>query len=112
MATWLSSSAANSSSERRDRKRPRRRKAKARNFGMVSLLFAAQGAHGIDMHGAPRGYVAGRQRDGHQQRSDAGQCPWIVSPHAIEHRAAGHQLRQSERSGEAGADADESEAAA
>ena len=42
--------------------------------GDATALFMAQGDHGVDAHRAPRGNVAGCERDEHKKNHDGGKC--------------------------------------
>src|SRR6266849_8164883 len=67
-------------------------------------LFVAQGDDGVDAHGASRGYVAGDERDAAEQNRDTEERERIVGADAIDQ--GGDEASETERSGQADADAD------
>src|SRR5713226_6988604 len=68
-------------------------------------LFVAQSDDGVYAHRAARGNVAGDQRDAAEQERDTEERERIVGADAIDQ--GGDEASQTERSGQADADADE-----
>jgi hypothetical protein len=55
-----------------------------RNLLRAASLLVPQGDHGIDLHRAAGGDVAGSERDEHEQQCDGRKCCGIHGAHAIQ----------------------------
>lgn len=76
-------------------------------MSIVSSLLVTQRGHGVNPHGAPRGNVAGQQRDKQHQNSRSQKSDGVGGRDAVE--LAGKQASDGEGGSEAEGEADEGE---